>query len=136
LKGPDPITGRFHARNWEAVGELRVLGEFMMKSPIAVLCGLFAVSASAFQSAPATAPSAEPRQLVAYLNAIGRAQLAGRARAMAQIRTQADAEKRKALVREKILRLIGGLPESHGALATRQFGVLPGDGFRVRQSRI
>ena len=34
----------------------------MMQSLIAGLCGLFAVSASAFQLAPATAQSNEPRQ--------------------------------------------------------------------------
>ena len=106
----------------------------MMQSLIAGLCGLFAASASAFQLPPATAQSNEPRQqLVAYLNAIGRAQLAERARAMAQIQTQGDAETRKAQVREKILRLIGGLPESRGPLATKEFGTIPGDGFRVEK---
>jgi cephalosporin-C deacetylase-like acetyl esterase len=106
----------------------------MKQSLIACLCGLFAVPAFAFQSAAATAQSEAPRrQLVAYLNAIGRAQLAERARAMAQIQTRADAEKRKGLVREKIIGLIGGLPESRGPLATKQFGIIPGDGFRVEK---
>jgi cephalosporin-C deacetylase-like acetyl esterase len=93
-----------------------------------------AAAAFAFQAAPGGTPSEEPRrQLMAYLDAMGRAQLAERARAMALIRTRADAEKRKALVREKIVRLIGGMPVYHGPLATRQFGTIPGNGFRVEK---
>ena len=38
----------------------------MMQSLIAGLCGLFAVSASAFQFAPATAQSNEPLQVCRY----------------------------------------------------------------------
>src|SRR5436309_2665048 len=64
--------------------------------------------------------------LVRYLNGIARSQLDRRARAMAQVRTRADAERRKAMVREKILRLIGGIFENQGPVSVKQFGELAG----------
>lgn len=39
----------------------------------------------------------------------------------------------EAAVREKILRLIGGLPERRGQVAVKQFGALSGGGFRVEK---
>ena len=76
----------------------------------------------------------EARQkLISYLDGIAGSQLAARKQAIAQIQTRADAERRKAMVREKILRLIGGLPESHGPVAVKQFGTISGDGFRVEK---
>jgi len=63
----------------------------------------------------------EARQkLISYLDGIADSQLGARRQAIAQIQTRADAERRKAMVREKILRLIGGLPESRGPVAVRQ----------------
>ena len=72
-------------------------------------------------------------QLIAYLNGIAGSQLAARKLAIAQIQTQAEAERRQALIREKILKLIGGLPERHGPVAVKAFGTISGDGFRVEK---
>jgi cephalosporin-C deacetylase-like acetyl esterase len=75
-----------------------------------------------------------PRQkLIAYLDGLANSQLNARKQAVAQIQTRADEDRRKAMVREKILHLIGGLPESHGPVAVKQFGTLTSDGFRVEK---
>ena len=73
------------------------------------------------------------QKLIQTLDAIANQQLAERAEAVARIQTRADAEKRKTEVRERILSLIGGLPEHHGPVAVKQFGSLAGDGFRVEK---
>jgi cephalosporin-C deacetylase-like acetyl esterase len=64
---------------------------------------------------------------------LGFAQLQSRAEAVAAIHTRDQAERRKTLAREGILRLIGGLPERRGPVPVRQFGSIPGDGFRVEK---
>jgi hypothetical protein len=76
----------------------------------------------------------EPRaQLYRYIDGIARVKLEERQQSVAQIRTKAEAERRKAANREKILRLIGGLPERSGPVAVKGFGTLAGDGFRVEK---
>jgi PelA/Pel-15E family pectate lyase len=80
------------------------------------------------------APSAEPRdQLIGYLNGLARERLEERKRTVAEIHTRAAAERRQGAVREKILRLLGGLPEHAGPVAVKQFGTIDGDGFRVEK---
>jgi hypothetical protein len=37
------------------------------------------------------------------------------------------------MVRQKILGLIGGLPENHGPVSVKQLGAVSGDGFRVEK---
>src|SRR5689334_17569717 len=73
------------------------------------------------------------QKLIASLNAQANIQLADRAKAVAKVKTHADAEKRKDLVRRKILELIGGLPARSGAVAVKQFGTLSGVGFRIEK---
>ena len=64
--------------------------------------------------------SGSPRdQMIAYLNGIAKAQLESRSIAIAGVRNSADADRRKAEVREKILRLIGGLPEGKGRVSNK-----------------
>src|SRR5882672_6276268 len=77
---------------------------------------------------------ATPRdQMIAYLNGIAKTQLQTRSYRVAGIRTRADADRRKAEVREKILRLIGGLPEGRGPVTVREFRKSTADGFRVER---
>jgi cephalosporin-C deacetylase-like acetyl esterase len=84
--------------------------------------------------APSSGPDNSARQkLIETLDGIANQQLAERAEAVARIQTRAEAERRKTQVREKILGLIGGIPEHHGAVAVKQFGSLTGDGFRVEK---
>lgn len=96
---------------------------------LALVCGMYAQDFTAFAS-PADAPR---EQLKRYLNGIARAQLLGRAREIAGIRTREDAERRKKLVREKILRLIGNLPAYRGPLNTRQVGALDCGEYRIEK---
>jgi dienelactone hydrolase len=97
----------------------------MKPARIALLC-------LAAQMAFAQSPDAR-QQLNAWLNEIGFAQLKTRAETVAAIRTREQAERRKQAVRDKILKLIGGLPDRRGPVPVRQFGSLPGDGFRVEK---
>jgi cephalosporin-C deacetylase-like acetyl esterase len=86
------------------------------------------------QVTPEQAAQQEARQaLVRYLDDIADARLAERQKAVALIRTREAAEKRKVVVREKILRLIGGLPKAKGPVAVKEFGESSGDGFRVEK---
>jgi cephalosporin-C deacetylase-like acetyl esterase len=72
-------------------------------------------------------------QLYRYIDGIARTQIEARRQSMAQIRTRADADRRKAAVRDKILNLIGGLPDRKGTVAVKQFGVVSADGFSVEK---
>ena len=69
-------------------------------------------------------PGQTPRdQLRQQLNREGKRRLGERASAVSAIRTQAEAEARQKEVREKILRLMGGLPTQKPPLNTRNIGV-------------
>src|SRR5436305_4593957 len=83
--------------------------------------------------AAAAQPTDARQQLIAYLNRIGTARMEERARTVAAISTRQQAEQRKAAVRDKILRLLGGLPDRSGPVAVKQFGSLAGEGFRVEK---
>src|SRR6266404_2722525 len=73
------------------------------------------------------------QELIASLDAVANVQLAERAKSIAKIRTRADMEKRKALVRRQILDLIGGLPAHPSPVTAKQFGTLSGEGFRMEK---
>ncbi|HLQ76173.1 MAG TPA: acetylxylan esterase, partial [Terriglobia bacterium] len=78
--------------------------------------------------------SVSPReQLIRYLDGIAKTQLDARAASVAQIKTRADADRRKTAVREKILNLIGGLPDHKGGVAVKEFGSVSAEGFRVEK---
>ena len=72
-------------------------------------------------------------RLIEDLDALANTQLAARAQSIAKIQTAADANQRRAEVRQKILDLMGGLPEKQGPLTVKQFGTLKGDGFHVEK---
>src|SRR5207249_4162094 len=80
------------------------------------------------------AQSIQPRQqLYGYIDGIARARLEKRKQDVARIHNRADAEQRKTLVREKVLRLIGSLPEHRGPVAVKEFGALAAEGFSVEK---
>src|SRR5690349_9884693 len=60
--------------------------------------------------------SAPPDPLLAWMDRIAQTQLQRRESAVAEVRTVADAERRKKLVRETVLSLLGGLPDNSGPL--------------------
>src|ERR1700730_17832736 len=76
-------------------------------------------------------PSTEP--FLAWLDRIAQEQLDDRERAIAPIRTQADADRRKAIVRAKLTELIGGLPTYSGPLNPRVTGRLQSDTHTIEK---
>ena len=76
-------------------------------------------------------PSTDP--LLAWLDRIAQQQLDDRERAIAAIRTQADADRRKAMVRAKLTELIGGLPTYSGPLNARVTGRLQSDTHTIEK---
>ena len=77
------------------------------------------------------AGDASRQSLIAHLNALATERLAERAREVAALRTREDVERRQARVRETVLRLIGGLPDTRGDLAVKTAPSLQGDGFTI-----
>ena len=82
---------------------------------------------------PAVAQTTALQKLNNYLNNIGIAQADERAEKVAAIHTRAEADQRQAVVRGKILSLIGGLPDHSGPVPVKEFGSVAGDGFRVEK---
>jgi cephalosporin-C deacetylase-like acetyl esterase len=83
-------------------------------------------------TSPSAADASDPRgQLVAYLNGIARGHLAERAKAIAGVRTRADAERRQVEVRAKLLSLIGGLPQRASAQGVRPHSRSQQNGFTL-----
>jgi hypothetical protein len=67
---------------------------------------------AAFLSLPSvTAQESKPDPLLRWMDRIAQQQLQRRENAIAEIHTVADAEHRKKLVRERLLEILGGLPD-------------------------
>lgn len=79
---------------------------------------------------PGEAPLA---QLTRYLQKIGLEQLRDRDREISALKTRDDLERRKKVVREKILSLLGGLPEYRGPLNVKQVGTLEHGEYRIEK---
>lgn len=75
--------------------------------------------------------AAEEPKLLDWMNNIAQAQLAERGKKIAAIRTIEQARERQKWVREKVLQLIGGLPDYNGALNPRTTGSLDGGTFTI-----
>src|SRR5499426_1898104 len=84
-----------------------------------------------FVTVYAQQPAQDP--LLAWLDRIAQQQLQWREQAIAEIRTVADAEKRKQWARAKILELIGGLPDYDGPLNARVTGRINGDSIVIEK---
>ena len=69
--------------------------------------------------------------LLIELNAIAQGQLRDRAKTVAAIRDTAAAQARQKQVRDRILSLIGGLPQYHGPLNARVTKTTRRDGFII-----
>jgi hypothetical protein len=91
--------------------------------------GLHAESLVVFQAPSETTH----QQLVRYLNRIGQKQLRERRQELSKITTREGLERRKKIVREKILRLIGGLPDYHGPLNVKRVGALDRGDYRIEK---
>ncbi len=89
----------------------------------------FSLLLCALSLAAQTTPGLE--QLNLYLNQIGTEQTARRAQTVAAIQTREAAEQRQTEVRQKILDLIGGLPEHPSPMPVQTFRTIQEDGFHI-----
>jgi hypothetical protein len=69
--------------------------------------------------------------LLRWMDKIAQAQLQARENEITAVRTVADAERRKAIVRQKILHALGGLPDYAGPLNARVTGQIQADGYVI-----
>jgi dienelactone hydrolase len=93
---------------------------------LVIAISLFAVGAFASGGQAET-----PTPLLQELNALARQQLERRAVAIAAIRDIPAAAKRQAEVRQRVLTLIGGLPDYHGPLNAKVTRTTSRDGFSI-----
>ena len=80
---------------------------------------------------PLAAQTAAPSAFLRELDAIAQRQLKARAATIAAIKDTRGADARKIAVRERVLSLIGGLPEYSGPLRARVTKTTPRDGYVV-----
>jgi cephalosporin-C deacetylase-like acetyl esterase len=101
-----------------------------MKTAYGAAAALLLISAgpTLAQSAPINGRA----ELTAYIDGLARERLKAREDAVAGLKSQADAEARKARSRATVLKLIGGLPE-RTPLAAKTWGVVQEDGFKVEK---
>lgn len=98
-----------------------------------VLSGLLLAAFSSLTLLAVASGSSPQQGFNQYLTGIARADLAKRDATIAAIRTREQAEKRKAEVRETVLRMIGGLPARPGPLHAQVVGTLHENGFHVER---
>ena len=67
------------------------------------------------------------------MNQIAQRELQARQKEIDQIHTVAEAERRKQEVREKLLKLLGGLPDYSGPLNTKVTGEIKADGYTIEK---
>jgi hypothetical protein len=96
--------------------------------PIIVSLAVLLLGACLYAQRPATA---DP--LLQWMDKIAQKQLDVREAAIAGIRTVADAERRKTVVRERNMAMIGGLPDYNGPLNARVTGSIQADGFVIEK---
>jgi cephalosporin-C deacetylase-like acetyl esterase len=88
---------------------------------------------AALLSLPLHAQGADQDPLLRWMDKIAQEQLQARENAIAAVRTVADAERRKELVRRKILEALGGLPDYAGPLNARVTGQIQADGYVIEK---
>jgi cephalosporin-C deacetylase-like acetyl esterase len=112
----------------------REVSAVRLRAAVAVFAAAFSGIAGAQDFTVFKSPGETPRrQLTDHLNAIGLGYLRERDAAMARIQTREAMERRKPEVREKILRLLGGLPERRGPLNVQQIETLDRGGYRIEK---
>ena len=83
------------------------------------------------RSVAADGPAPDP--LLTWMNRIAQQQLDAREREIGAVHTVADAERRKAVVRQRILDSLGGLPEYNGPLNARVTGQIQANGYVIEK---
>ncbi len=103
----------------------------LVKTSAASVAALLILTAGGWVQAQA--PETGRAELTRYLDGLARGHLKVRAAEVAGLRTQAQAEARKARNRAKLLALIGGLPPAAPLSAVKTWGVVEEDGFRLEK---
>jgi cephalosporin-C deacetylase-like acetyl esterase len=104
----------------------------MSRKLICLLAAAVGLCSALYLTAQTVQNNNEARmQLFSYIDGILRSHIQKRQERLAQVLTREAAERRKNETREKILQLIGGLPEHTGSVAVKEFGEVSADGFRV-----
>ncbi len=120
-----------------AIGGMLGLGKYRrsgggntvhMKRTISSLAIFLCVGASLYGQ---RSNSSDP--LLHWMDKIAQKQLDAREAAIAGIRTVADAEARKQVVRQKIMEMMGGLPDYSGPLHARVTGSIQADGYVIEK---
>ena len=99
-----------------------------MRLTTIVLLGITFLNPS---SLAAQAPIQEP--LLRWMNQIAQQQLQRRESTIVEIRTVADAERRKKWVRETLLEILGGLPDYHGPLNPKITGRIEAESYTIEK---
>ena len=97
------------------------------------LLGATSLCAILFTSCSALAQEAIHDPLLKWMNQIAQRQLQARQRAIDQIHTVAEADRRKQEVRAKLLELLGGLPNYHGPLNAKITGQIKADDYTIEK---
>jgi len=84
-------------------------------------------------AAPGLAQQTKPDPFLQWMDRIAQEHLDRREKAIAEIRTVADAERRKKQVREKLLELLGGLPDYNGPLRARITGRIQHESYSIEK---
>jgi hypothetical protein len=82
-------------------------------------------------SASAQKPIEDP--LLRWMNQIAQEQLQKREKAISEVRTVADAERRKKAVRETLLEILGGLPDYNGPLNPKITGRIEAESYTIEK---
>jgi cephalosporin-C deacetylase-like acetyl esterase len=99
----------------------------MKQTTIALLFATFL----SLSSLSAQGPVQDP--FLQWMDRIAQQQLQRRENAIAEIHTVADAERRKKLVRERLLEILGGLPDYNGPLNPRVTGRIQNESFTIEK---
>ncbi len=99
----------------------------------AVRAAKWLLSATLFQLPFLFAQKPAPDPFLDWMDQIAQQQLQQRENGIAEIRTVADAERRKKVVRQTLLDILGGLPEYNGPLNARITGQIQADGYVIEK---
>ena len=92
---------------------------------------LSVIAVAAAAAAPLGAQSPEAAAFLRELDAVAQRQLKARATAIAAIKDSSSAEARQGAVRQRVLSLIGGLPDYHGPLRAQVTKTTRRDGYLI-----
>src|SRR5579883_412280 len=100
---------------------------------IGIKLGIGVIGLALLSSGTVRSQDAAPDPLLKWMNGIAQRQLDARQREMDAIHTVADMERRKTVVRRKILDSLGGLPDYNGPLNARVTGQIQADGYVIEK---